>query len=77
MRGVLAVVGALAARVASAAIPNPASLVSTLVGSGGVGYGIGSLNPGPQYPFGAMRVGPDTSLGLEPFWVRRGGRGAG
>ena len=40
--------------------------VDTRVGGGGNGYGIGQLNPGPQIPFGTIRVGPDTSLGIEP-----------
>ena len=40
--------------------------VDTRIGGGGSGYGIGQLNPGPQVPFGSIRIGPDTSLGLEP-----------
>jgi putative alpha-1,2-mannosidase len=36
-------------------------VVDPFVGTGGVGYGAGSLNPGPQVPFGLFRVGPDTT----------------
>lgn len=39
--------------------------VDTRIGSGGYAYGVGALPPGPQVPFGACRLGPDTSLGLE------------
>ena len=46
------------------AVSAPVDYVSTFIGSGGAGYGIGSINPGPQFPYGAMRLGPDTSLGL-------------
>lgn len=35
--------------------------VDPFIGTGGVGFGIGSLNPGAQVPFGAMRLGPDTT----------------
>jgi predicted alpha-1,2-mannosidase len=30
-------------------------------GSGGLGYGYGSINPGSSFPRGAMRLGPDTT----------------
>jgi putative alpha-1,2-mannosidase len=40
------------------------SYVDTRIGTGGVGFGIGSTNPGAQVPFGALRLGPDTSLGF-------------
>ncbi len=46
------------------AVAAPADYVSTFIGTGGVGFGIGSTNPGAQVPFGALRLGPDTSLGL-------------
>lgn len=36
------------------------ALVNPFIGSGGWGYGYGSLNPSAQVPFGAMRLGPDT-----------------
>lgn len=39
------------------------SLVDTRIGTGGLAFGVGSTNPGPQWPFGAMRLGPDTAVG--------------
>lgn len=36
-------------------------LANVFIGSGGPAYGYGGVNPGAQYPFGAMRLGPDTS----------------
>ena len=44
--------------------PDPSQYVDPFIGTGGVGFGIGSINPGAQAPFGALRLGPDTSLGL-------------
>ena len=41
--------------------------VDTRIGTGSVGYGVGQMNPGAQVPFGAMRLGPDTTLGLDPL----------
>jgi len=38
------------------------SAVDTRLGTGGFGFGVGGINPGVQVPFGAMRLGPDTSL---------------
>jgi predicted alpha-1,2-mannosidase len=46
---------------------NRTEYVETRVGSGGAGWGIGMLNPGSQVPYGAMRLGPDTSVGTGPF----------
>ena len=44
--------------------------VDTLIGTGGFGWGVGGQNPGAQLPFGAMRLGPDTSLGpVDPVKV--------
>ena len=51
-------------------VRNRTALVDTRIGTGGGGWGIAMLNPGPQVPFGAMRLGPDTSIGLEPFRLR-------
>jgi predicted alpha-1,2-mannosidase len=34
--------------------------VDPFIGTGGVGFGIGSTFPGPQTPFGLARPGPDT-----------------
>ena len=36
------------------------SWVNPLLGSGGLGFGAGSHNPGAQVPFGILRLGPDT-----------------
>ncbi|HZO13527.1 MAG TPA: GH92 family glycosyl hydrolase, partial [Polyangiaceae bacterium] len=38
--------------------------VDPFIGTGGVGYGVGSAFPGPQRPFGMVRPGPDTMLKL-------------
>jgi predicted alpha-1,2-mannosidase len=35
--------------------------VDPFIGTGGIGFGAGSINPGPQVPGGAMRLGPDTT----------------
>jgi hypothetical protein len=37
--------------------------VDPTIGSGGIGYGAGGINPGAQVPFGSLRIGPDTALG--------------
>lgn len=60
---VLALLSA-AVGVACAGQQPPAAYVDTRIGSGGVGFGIGGINPGAQVPYGALRLGPDTSLGL-------------
>ena len=43
--------------------PPPLDQVDSLIGTGSAGYGQGQNNPGAQYPFGALRLGPDTSQG--------------
>lgn len=35
--------------------------VDPFIGTGGLGYGVGSTFPGPQRPFGMVRPGPDTT----------------
>jgi hypothetical protein len=40
---------------------NPIDLVDTRIGTGGLAWGVGGQNPGAQVPYGAMRLGPDTS----------------
>ena len=35
--------------------------VDSFIGSGGAGFGYGSINPSAQVPFGALRLGPDTT----------------
>jgi len=47
------------------AAPSPLAFIDTRLGGGGFGFQAGSLNPGPQAPWSACRVGPDTSLGPE------------
>jgi predicted alpha-1,2-mannosidase len=47
----------------AAPIPATAPLiryVDPLIGTGGLGFGVGSTFPGPQRPFGMVRPGPDT-----------------
>jgi putative alpha-1,2-mannosidase len=43
--------------------PDPLSFVDPRIGTGGDGFGIGSVPIAAQVPFGSMRLGPDT-LGL-------------
>jgi len=40
-----------------------ANLVPTnlFIATGGLAYGYGGINPGVQFPFGALRLGPDTT----------------
>lgn len=45
------------------------SHVDTRIGTGGFGFGVGNVNPGAQVPFGCMRLGPDTSAGIEPLRI--------
>ena len=40
---------------------------SPLIGSGGTGFGSGGHNPGAQFPFGALRLGPDSALKVLGF----------
>ena len=35
--------------------------VDPMIGTGGLGFGVGSAFPGPQVPFGMARPGPDTT----------------
>lgn len=42
--------------VARSALPE----VDPFIGTGGVGFGVGSIPPGPALPFGLARPGPDT-----------------
>jgi predicted alpha-1,2-mannosidase len=50
--------------------PPLVNLVDTRVGTGGWGFGAGELNPGPTMPYGNMRLGPDTSFGIEPLSLK-------
>ncbi|HVI03326.1 MAG TPA: hypothetical protein VM869_31735, partial [Enhygromyxa sp.] len=38
-------------------------LVDPMIGTGGTGYKVGSMNPGPAVPFGMIKPGPDTGIG--------------
>lgn len=55
--------------VAASVTRNRTANVDTRIGTGGFGFGIGELNPGPSMPFGCLRLGPDTSIGLEPIRI--------
>lgn len=37
--------------------------VDPMIGTGGVGYTVGTMNPGPALPFSMIKPGPDTGLG--------------
>ena len=37
--------------------PSPYDLVNLFVGTGGFGFGVGGINPGPQVPFGKVPFG--------------------
>jgi predicted alpha-1,2-mannosidase len=43
----------------------PIDMVDPRIGTGGLGYGIGSVPPGAQVPFGLARVSPDTCEALD------------
>jgi len=48
--------------------------VNIFIGTGGIGYGVGSDVPGPSLPFGMARPGPDTALlGTHPSFHHCGG----
>ena len=60
----------------SPATDTPAPLtqwVDPFIGTGGVGWGVGTTYPGPQIPFGMVRAGPDTSH-LKSAFARRTAR---
>jgi len=38
--------------------------VNSFIATGGLAYGYGGINPGAQYPFGALRLGPDTTYSV-------------
>lgn len=69
----VAVALGLGAAVADAAVrdeadeSDPVALVDPFIGSGGVGYGVGSVAPAAQVPFGLCRVGPDTTTAGLPL----------
>ena len=43
---------------------NRLDLVNPIIGTGGLGFGAGSLVPGPQKPNGMIRPSPDTGMGM-------------
>eukprot|EP01112_Ceratiomyxa_fruticulosa_P018977 TRINITY_DN6143_c1_g1_i1.p1 TRINITY_DN6143_c1_g1~~TRINITY_DN6143_c1_g1_i1.p1 ORF type:complete len:764 (-),score=125.90 TRINITY_DN6143_c1_g1_i1:103-2394(-) len=42
-------------------VPPPLNYVNVYIGTGGEGYGIGSMFPGATTPFGMVRLSPDTT----------------
>jgi putative alpha-1,2-mannosidase len=48
-------------------LADPLNYVNNFIGTGGRAFGCGALNPGPQRPFGTMRLGPDTINSLNVF----------
>lgn len=67
MRSLIAVVIAVVGAAATA--PSLTAFVDPYIGTGGGGYGVSEVPIAPQVPFGAVRLGPDTSAGLEPLRV--------
>ncbi len=48
--------------------------VNPFIGTGGLGYGVGSTFPGPAVPFGMVKLSPDTSnQGSRPGFAHCGG----
>ncbi|UCD85989.1 MAG: GH92 family glycosyl hydrolase, partial [Deltaproteobacteria bacterium] len=48
--------------------------VNPFIGTGGVGYGVGSTFPGPTLPFGMVKLSPDTTdQGNRPDFAHCGG----
>ena len=48
--------------VACCTAADPLDLVDTRIGNAGFGWGVGGSPPAAQYPFGSMRLSPDTVL---------------
>ncbi|EDQ85421.1 uncharacterized protein MONBRDRAFT_29317 [Monosiga brevicollis MX1] len=46
----------------------PTDLVDLYIGTGGFGFGVGGNPPGPQVPFGNMRLSPDTAY-ADDVWL--------
>ncbi len=56
-----------------ATLADPA-LVDPLIGTGGLGYGVGSIVPGATLPFGMVKLSPDTTAyGVAPGFDHCGG----
>jgi len=48
--------------------------VNPFIGSGGIGWGVGSIVPGPTLPFGMVKLSPDTTRGdFAPDFAHCGG----
>lgn len=58
----LAAIAAGAAGNGSSAASSSYDNVNVFIGSGGFAFGYGSVSPSAQVPFGAMRLGPDTTM---------------
>jgi predicted alpha-1,2-mannosidase len=53
---------------------DPVTAVDPFIGTGGLGFGVGSIVPGPKHPFGLANPSPDTStLGGAPGFNHCGG----
>ncbi|MFO0724172.1 MAG: GH92 family glycosyl hydrolase [Myxococcota bacterium] len=61
--GVVLLGALLGVSCSSSSAPPGVSLpeVDPFIGAGGLGYGVGSVPPGPTYPQGMVKPGPDTS----------------
>lgn len=44
-------------------VDNPVDFVNVFIGTGGIGYGMGALIPGPVLPGSMVKLTPDTSIG--------------
>ncbi len=53
---------------------NLTEYVDVFVGTGGVGFGVGTLNPGPAVPFSMAKPGPDSGInGVQASFVHCSG----
>ena len=59
--------GIAAGACSSPAAPSKTSAVDPFIGTGGAGFRVGSVNPGPTMPWGMAKPGPDTSSGGDAF----------
>jgi predicted alpha-1,2-mannosidase len=41
--------------------PDPVAEVDVFIGTGGIGFGVGSIPPGPTHPYGLAKPGPETA----------------
>jgi len=67
MAAILACVFSASLLLSSSPTPVPGE-ANVFIGTGGLGFGVGSTTPAAAVPFGAVRLGPDTSWhGLNPI----------